>query len=174
MIRPMPDDFPEIAAQMKTAAKVARHYRSSRRVAARWFAERGIKLMRSTPPPKPRIDMPPDFPAYAPTMTKAQLSRRFDVAISVINRWLDETGLAAKSGKREAIIQTWKSDIPPPKRETDYDLAAEYLRRFMPVNRCNSQGKYDPNGFYFRTGSTVMTFPETIERANKMRARQHA
>ena len=174
MMRPMPDDFPEVATRLKAVARIARHYRSSRKVASRWAKDFGLPTYVPEPPPKPRKDMPAEFPMVAATMVKAALARRFGVSISIINRWLNETGTRAKSPKHEAIIQGWKSDIPPPKRETDYDLAAEYLRRFMPVSRCDSRGKYDPNGFYFRTGSTVMTFPETIARAEKMKAREYA
>lgn len=43
--------------------------------------------------------------------------------------------------------------------------AAEYLRRFGPVVRCNEGGAYDPAGARWRRGSVVLSAAEIVERA---------
>lgn len=43
--------------------------------------------------------------------------------------------------------------------------AAEYLKKYGPVTRCNEAGRFDPKGSMWRRGSTVLTDDEVIERA---------
>lgn len=43
--------------------------------------------------------------------------------------------------------------------------AADYLRRFGPVVRCNAKGRYDENGTHWRRNASILTADEIIERA---------
>lgn len=109
----------------------------------------------------------------APTMPKKTLMAHYHVSQKVIDRWICEAGVVAKQTKGTVFkLAAFKVDIPPPKRETAYDLAADYLRRFMPVSRCDLRGKFSHTGDYFRAGQNIYTFAELIEKAARMKARR--
>lgn len=76
--------------------------------------------------------------------------------------------------KRGFRLSKRGADIPPARKEAPADLAADYLRRFMPVHRCGPTGRFLMNGGHFRVGNLVMTPAETIAKANKMREKENA
>lgn len=46
-------------------------------------------------------------------------------------------------------------------------MAADFLRRFCPVSRCDAAGKYDPRGRYWRIGDAVLAEADIIARATR-------
>ncbi|TXH10242.1 MAG: hypothetical protein E6R03_15740 [Hyphomicrobiaceae bacterium] len=100
-------------------------------------------------------------------MSKTSLGEYFNASQTVIERWLCESGVSAKPrppvGKM--ALQGWASDIPPPRRESPEDIAADYLRKWMPVSRHN-------DGKMWFVGRLVLTSQELIDKAEAKRNRE--
>lgn len=62
-----------------------------------------------------------------------------------------------------------KPDHTPQRPQTPSEIAAEYLRKYMPVHRCNECGGYMKKGLHWRAGSSVLTTEELIAKADKYR-----
>jgi hypothetical protein len=90
-------------------------------------------------------------------------------------RWRREAGL---TGRPEPV----KTVKPSRRRENAYLVApvdrasrdtsragdaAEYLRRYGPVYRCDVKGRANPRADYWMRGSTVLTDNDIIERAER-------
>jgi hypothetical protein len=73
---------------------------------------------------------------------------------------------AANRGHERIVTQRYDRDTSPDGE------AADYLRRFGPVYRCNSVGRPDIAGKFWRRGSAVLTSAELIERADYLRSRE--
>jgi len=164
MIRPIPDDFVATQSELKTSAKLAKHYRASTRTVYKWMRALGIVLID----PHRLRPLPSDFPTMARLLTKSALAAHYKTTPQVIARWFTETDLTPKDPRATRnISQTWRPDIPGPRRETEHDLAAEYLRRFGPVSRCDERGRYRQAGDYYLVGNTVHTKDELLARARR-------
>lgn len=166
LIRPIPADFESNRDRMTRRALLA-HYSTSSRTVGRWIKELGLAAKINLPPPKPRLTLPADFAELAPSMSKTSLGEYFNASQKVIERWLCEAGVSAKPrppGSKMAL-QGWVSDIPPPRRESPEDIAADYLRKWQPVSR-HSDGK-----MWF-VGRLVLTSAQLIERAEAKRNRE--
>ena len=133
----------------------------------RWIKELGLAAKINLPPPKPRLIEPADFAELAPSMSKKSLGEYFNASQKVIERWLCEAGVSAKPrppGSKMAL-QGWASDIPPPRRESPEDIAADYLRKWMPVSR------HTTKGLWF-VGRVVLNSQELIDKASSKRNRE--
>lgn len=173
MTRPIPADFRQKRDEIGGTGKLCTHYRASYKTVARWLREAKLPPIKSKPPSKARRPMPPDFPTMAPRSSIGWLTKHYRTSQATVARWFDELGVQPKPAKLRGFkLEKWRSDIPPPKRETDHDLAAEYLRRFMPVSRCDASGRYAIGGDYYRIGCGILTFRELIDRAQSHRARR--
>ncbi|NYD88777.1 hypothetical protein [Sphingomonas melonis] len=150
---PPPSDFAEKWAE-KTNAALCGHYRRGWNTIARWSKELG--LVRPVRLPAPR----------------AVPARKKRVTVDFVRSARERSG-------------------PPPQRPNAYQAAtmtrairdmspagqaADYLRRFGPVVRCDERGRYNENGTHWRRGSTVLTAADVIARAefNGWRADQWA
>ena len=153
-IRPIPDDFVQNRARMTWRALQA-HYGAGSRTIERWIKELGLPAKANLPPPKPRLTLPADFAELAPSMSKTSLGEYFNASQKVIER--PPVGKMALRG--------WASDIPPPRRESPEDIAADYLRKWQPVSR-HSDGK-----MWF-VGRLVLTSQELIDKAEAKRNRE--
>ena len=173
--RPVPHDFPQMVEVIGSVTGLAAHYRASTRAINRFFAETGL-----SPAPQKRrsIPCPEGFAENAQRMTNTTLSIKYDVSLSVIARWLRECGI-----KSNRTLERWasakkftpkpvKSAIPPPKRTEKCDIAAEYMRRLMPVFRCGPTGKYMQGGSHYRVGTVVMTPDELIAEAARRQEKE--
>lgn len=171
--RHMPDDFVEMKPQFSSIRQMTRHWRASEKTIRRWIAETGVphKPSAQTPTLRP---VPDDFAAICPTMTKAKLKVHYRTSDPVLERWIIETGAKPKTHSRGyfKMPRTGGQPIPPPKRENQYDLAAEYLRKFMPVSSCDHYGKWRLNGSHYRVGNTVMTPDEMMAKSEAKKERE--
>lgn len=173
MTRQIPADFRQQRDRLGALANLAIHYRASHRTVSRWLREAKIPPLFKGPPPRSRRPIPPDFRRLAPQSSIGFLTRHYKTSQATVARWLDETGIQPKPAKLRGFkLEAWRSDIPPPRRETDHDLAAEYLRRFMPVSRCDERGRYAQGGDYYRIGCSILTFAELIDRAKAHKQRK--
>lgn len=165
-IRPIPADFESNRDRMTRRALEA-HYSSSSRTVGRWIKELGLAAKINLPPPKPRLTLPADFAELAPSMSKKSLGEYFNASQRVIERWLCEAGVSAKPRPpwSKMAPQGWASDIPPPRRESPEDIAADYLRKWMPVSR------HTTKGLWF-VGRVVLNSQELIDKASSKRNRE--
>ncbi len=118
-----------------------------------------------------KVETPKGFAEIVPLLTIEQLEERFGLKRGVIYRMCRENGLlpARKPMKRRVSYRPWGA---PPKAldPVNHDgsraaLAAEFLRRWAPVYRCDAEGHQLQDGFFWRHGRQVRTDDELIERA---------
>ena len=173
--RPMPDDFLDAYAQARSANDLVVKYSSKHKIITRWMQEAGLPRF-PTGAEASRKHPPACFKANAPIMSKSSLAGRYQVCSATVNRWLDETGLTAKPYQTPIFHkkQSKPADIPPPRRDSPEELAADYLRKWMPVSRCNETGKSVDGGKWWRVGRLVLDSGELVERASAKRAREIA
>lgn len=182
MRRPVPPDFAKIAAT-RCVRHLARHYRAGVEVVRRWLSETGLAPASSTQ----RRTMPADFGAVAPTMTKRALADHYRAHWKKIEAWLAEAGVDATPTRRKAPPRSkpFKRQ-PPPKRNYHWigpkpgvahalprdtsteGRAADHLRRYAPLYRCDAHGRADPKGSHWSYGYSdplILTPEEMVERA---------
>jgi len=172
-IIPVPADFLARRETM-TLPQLQEHYQVSGRTIRSWIKAKGLPSKCKGAWSRRMLLMPDGFGQTAPTMSKAHLMKHYKVSQLVIDRWICEAGVTAKAPRN--FIFTLKNpksnNIPPPKRETKHDLAADYLRKFMAVSRCDERGRYQQGGDYFKAGTRVVTFSELIEKADRLKLRK--
>jgi hypothetical protein len=168
--RKAPADFAEHAHE--TNIELARRYRAGASVLKRWRSELGV-VVRD---PHAQAPIPDGFGLVAPTMTRSQLSNHYQRSDPVIRRWLSECGARA----RKAAPESQARSIPtiggrkhgkidrPHLNTTRAGQAADFLRQFGPVIRCNAAGQYHQHGDHWRRGSTILCADEVIARAQRL------
>jgi len=166
--RAMPDDFAVVGPTM-SAADLQKHYGCSSAKITEWFAALGISRTHRTRF-KPLGSAPENFARIAPTMTLHELEILFDKGSHVIKRWCAECGVSPRRCVPHFVSRA--NRIPPPP-VVFHDLsragqAAEYLRRFGPVFRCNSNGGADAKGDHWSRSGFVLMDEEIITRAERL------
>ena len=187
---PAPDDFTAMAPKNSKAA-LCRYYSCSFDVINRWLEETGAK--HGARPSgynfiKVKLrPIPDDWASVAPRMSKTALRRHYSAAGETIDRWITESRIAPLDTRiahqRAAMAQRFAANggtsrmgrahhvQVSDKIRTMYDDAANALRKYGPVNRCDVNGKYQQAGDYWRVGWNVITGDELLERANAKRSR---
>ena len=161
--RPCPPDFAELAPGMMHKGLMA-HYGAGTDTVRRWAVECDVVIGGSVDRSKARR-LPDGFALVAPTMTMRELRLRYHACHSVIYRWLDEAGVHAR--KPTHWNQRGSSLRPVTKDGSRAGIAAEYLRRFGPVYRCDKLGRPDAKGKLWRRGSAILGDDELIDRARR-------
>lgn len=152
-LRPMPNDFREVAARLKYVKCVAKHYAAGQTTVERWFREAGIK------PGKRQVhELPADFAERAKTMHGFALSQHYGVAPKVVRRWADEAGVTLIKGR---VIPPAKGRVIPPakRRECPADFAqmAAFLTYTGLCNHYNT-GRSAVDRWVSETGATPLVF----------------
>lgn len=183
-LRPIPSDFAIVAPTMPIY-KLQKHYRASARVILRWLRVSGAP--RTTFTPHNKRPVPADLAERAADMHVAALAKHYCVKDETVQRWLAETGCEAARYVRPRKEQPTKERAHSEGRvlqlramnrlnlvtirvSDDADEAADKLRRFCPVTRCDEQGRFDITGKFWRVGRVVLTDAELIERAERRAA----
>ena len=157
--RPVPRDFAAVGALM-TNRDLMTHYRVGQQALRRWRQETGVFGEREKKEPAPA-----SFAAVAPLLSKRDLMARYGVGIMRIERWLGETqttALRKPQGRTRNIASPARIEV-----QTDADKAADYLRKFGPVSRCDEAGKPNLRGGHWRRGSFVLTDADIMARARR-------
>lgn len=150
--RPMPDTFPHDAAVM-SATELAAKYKCNTGKVAEWRKECGVNLS-------------PDI---------AQAARREASRKAVQTRWGDRAKPERITVKRPPPrpAASPKRAFEQPQRDmSPTGIAADYLKRFTAVIRCDVNGRPLPDGFFWRYGRVVLTDEQLIERAEEARERE--
>lgn len=175
----VPADLAERARTM-SVADLAERYAIPRSTMGKMLKREGIipGVRRNVPN---KIPVPADLAELAPTMTQTELSRHYGVSSDAVKRWLREEELAAKRHvptppraprynrpPLRYVRQPGHSNVAAIKSNyTAEDHAADVLRRFGPVYRCDEKGGGDPKGKFWRVGNVVLTGAELIARAER-------
>jgi hypothetical protein len=173
-LRPCPEDFADHARE--TNAELISRYRCTSRTIMRWREQVGIEPRNNDPSP-----MPEGFTDAARRLTTEQLCERFGRSEWCIGRWRREAGIKPLRQARTFDFSGMtgnKLSVASQHHQRDMTIAgqaADHLRRFAPVIRCNEQGHYDPTGHFWRRGSsTPLSAAEIIARAERQGFRPDA
>jgi hypothetical protein len=179
-----PDDFADIAPKHSKAA-LCRFYGQGFDVINRWLSETG-----ATHGGRPkgyttakRRPVPDDWATMCPRLSKTALRRYYTAAGETIDRWIAESGIqplptsdahrqagAKAQGGTSRMGRAHFVHVSDRVRSM-YDDAANVLRKYGPVSRCDENGKYQQAGDYWRVGWNVITGDELLERANAKRSK---
>lgn len=128
--------------------------------------------------------MPEDFAEHAGKWTKYLLGRHYKAGNRTVDRWVAEAGIepvraSAKTDnqiKPDAFYYSRMAFKAPERVTSRHDFAADIIRKYTPVFRCDGNGKYNPVGKLWRVGWNILTGDELLERAEtyKIRARKTA
>lgn len=173
MYDPVPPDFTQKAKELHQAA-LCRHYKCSDAKIRRWLRDADVKAAEPKRGPScNRRPMPDDFAKKAPTMTKVELRAHYSTNDNAINRWLAEAGVSSKRHKSPGGFKFSRtpgiSNIAKLTNYTIYDDAANILRKYGPVYRCDDNGIANHKGKFWRIGSVIATNDELLKRASRKR-----
>lgn len=167
---PVPADFRDVAGKLRNKPLMER-YGVTLAVITRWRDETGIRPPKTQAPINAPEPVPAGFRLVAPTSTRKQLRTRYGKSEPTINRWLRETGItprtAAQQGFVGPAVRTFNPANRPHRDASRAGGAADFLRRFGPVVRCDATGRFDPNGDHWRRGASILTADEVIQRAER-------
>lgn len=158
---PMPADFPQIIATM-TNAQAKAHYGVGDKSLQRWRRQAGVVGEA------PKLDSAPDgFAQSTSIMTMNELCRAYGIGLTRARRWCKELEVwprrAVRSSQR---VKLAPQPVVRPMTRTDF--AADYLRRYGPVYRCDAKGAFSPIGQFYSRGGRVLTGDEVIARATRL------
>ena len=150
---------------------------------------------------RPSSEIPTDLREKWEVMSTRALAAHYGRSVGTVSAWCHRSGLVRDQSwrspsfrskpKPEAVPTPITAEKPAPfrrgtQRKPDYrnaptitvrDLsvvgqAAEYLRRFGSVYRCDERGVATPTGTFWRRGSAILSDAELIERAEYNRRRE--
>lgn len=169
--RPMPDDFAQHA--LETNKMLAERYRATGGTIKRWREQIGVKVNDPSAP----VEVPQGFRLVAPELTMQELRQRYRRSEAIIYRWCRQASVQLRTirkktdkAQRPSLGGMGRAKPAPLNQHRDMThagQAADYLRRFGPVVRCNAGGQYDPTGPCWRRGSTILSADEVIARARR-------
>lgn len=167
LMKPVPNDFAEFAATL-TNADLGEKYGAGKKLISRWRREasvpashKGGGVMRP---------LPPAFTDIAPTMTRNGLRLHFGCSLDTVDRWCRVAGVRAARAAPQRFVGR-KANPSKPHSAPDSSpasRAADYLRRFGPVIRCDDAGVFDSSGGHWRRGSAILGPQDVIDRASRL------
>lgn len=183
------DQIRQLASAGKTPYEAAKILGRTRQAVIGFTWRNGIKW-EPRPLVDPKDSVPRDFPRLYMERSYKDLCFTYSRSVSTIKKWAALLGLRKKRqsmGRAPRVRRptlyaprnvrttaawrptlTGKQPIDRPHRdETPAGQAADYLRRFGPVIRCNAQGQYDQYGDHWLRGSSILTADEIIDRAER-------
>lgn len=170
--KPAPEGFTDDAKHMSIRSLAAK-YNLNQKTISRMIKALGIE--RSVPIiPRKRREAPEGFADAAKTMTLRELAERFSMSTKVASRIIRQMGIVrVPRPKTRTANKGWIMSI---ENRSDADqspahVAANYLRKFDPVLRCNEDGKINPSGKYWHIRGRVVTGDELMEMAESKRER---
>lgn len=176
-LRAIPSDFAEKAKTM-CRNQLVKHYRTSDKAVGRWADECGVHPLKVMMRPAPA-----DWEQLCAKHTAAELRRLLQADIKVIKRWIKETEIEPVPFDRKGIIPpnrrpnllkqmgTPHKAIIRDKPRSIWDDAADVLRHYGPVYRCDERGRADQKGRYWRAGMVILTPDDLLSRADRYRRR---
>lgn len=161
-VRGCPADFAE-HGRLESNRELMARYTATSATITRWRHQTDAFRVG-----KPRAHkMPRGFALVAPTLSRKELRLRYRIGADVLDRLLEKAGVAARPSRLGSPAGRVFAPLDRPNRDvTQAGLAADYLRRFGSVYRCDVNGRQLADGFFWcRGGRVVLTDQELIERA---------
>lgn len=162
----IPADFAE-RWHNTSQAELAAHYKRATGTISLWVKRLGLVRTASstTGINRPR---PADFMAVQAGLTIQQIMLRYGVGRDVVRRWLADSGIDRQQLRLIKPNAYLTAPIDRVARDSSRaGQAADFLRRFGAVYRCNERGGADVKGNRWRRGSAILTDAELIERAER-------
>lgn len=173
--RPVPDDFEQHVHESYN--QLGRRYGAGYGTVHRWIIERGVVR----PPAKSQrkvLPVPADYATATAGMSRRAVAKLHGVSEDTAERWDREQQVvrdcyrggrprAVKPVRRVSIVPTYMTaPVDRPHLDMSYaGRAAEYLRRFGPVIRCDANGRFAIDGTHWRRGSTLLDAAQIVDRA---------
>jgi hypothetical protein len=170
--RDMPADFAEHATEpMKDLKK---RYSAGDPNIRKWRQQLAVTVSLG-----PKIkQMPADFAEVQQGKSILTLAEHYGCGKLPVSRWLKELGIQRERfvsaapvntpAKPAHLVRNAYMTTPVDRALKDGSragLAADFLRKFGPVWKCNDRGSPDIAGSHWRRGSSILTDAEIIERA---------
>lgn len=162
---PIPEDFREYAHE--TNEQLAARFDKHPDTIKKWKRRLGIKSpRRGGRAPSNMVPMPADFADNAKRMTRNELARHYGRSDATIRRLLRVAGIEAMRRQDRPKVGYLKAPVDRAHRDLSRaGMAADFLRYYGGLSRCDADGAFNPNGDHWRRGSTILTADEVIARA---------
>ena len=177
----MPADVEQMLAELSDV-EIARQTGASRKTVGNWRERLGVPRNPLVKGGSYAAPVPEGFEELQAGKSIKELARILKASPHTVRRWLRATGLydgrviecaprqrhqLTRAPMKSTFIQTATPDRPHIDR-SPAGQAAEFLRRFGPVQRCNEQRQYDPAGNYWLRGGFRLNADEIIQRAERL------
>lgn len=181
MQRPVPDDFHDRARSHGFNDNMG-FYGCGYETLQRWYTETGLPKIRSKrekgqPAPKGFEDFAREH-SQRETMRHFGISRdmvrTFEAQMKITRVRFMKTPTEGRGHAAKFIKVNAYQTAPVNRFQRDMSAAgqaADFLRKFGPVYRCDVRGKAIEDGFFWRRGSAILSDAELIERADWMRSK---
>ena len=170
--RPMPEDFP-IHGKVETQKQLMLRYECGTKAIGRWRKQCGF-TQKNAPAIKPK-PIPDDFASACAVMTIRQVCEHFSIGVGTMRKYCAVKGVKPCPEPRRPRL-----NVGRPKRrdfggiassvhrdDSEAGRAANFLRRFGPLFRCDAQGHQLQDGFFWNRGGYVLTDEDIIARAQR-------
>ena len=180
MQRPVPDDF-RGRAQSHGFNDNMGFYGCGYETLQRWYAETGLPKVRSKR--EKGLAAPEGFEDFARSHSQRETMRHFGISRDMVRTFEAKMDLkrvrfitapTVPSAAPKFIKPNAYQTAPVNRVQRDMSAAgqaADFLRKFGPVYRCDVKGAPLADGFFWRRGSAILSDAELIERADWMRSK---
>ena len=169
IVHQVPDNLVQLYLETRSSEKVAIILGVGSSTVCKWLKDAGVQINVANT----RHPIPADFAEHAPHMTQGQLEAAYSASHGVVRRWLGDAGVSP----RKVVVVPIARDrgpgyvnIAPSQTYGPEDAAADTLRKFGAVFRCDERGRADHKGTHWRFGNVVLTGDELIARAERKAA----
>lgn len=166
--KPAPVDFAHFAA-IETVDLLMKRYSCGTALITRWRREVSgdgpkIRPSRETKP------MPDGFALVAANLTERELRERYGISKHTVHKWCARAAVSPRKATRPVVSlgAMGRPKAAPMGQNRDTSragMAADFLRKFGPVVRCDATGRFNPTGDHWRRGPSVLCADEIIARA---------
>lgn len=168
-----PEGFTDDAKHMSIRSLAAK-YNLNQKTVSRMI--KTLDIERTVPIiPRKRREAPEGFADAAKTMTLRELAERFSMSTKVASRLIRRMGIVrvSRPKTRPSTNRGWVMSIENRSKadQSPAHIAANYLRGFDPVLRCDHTGKLNPEGSHWHIRGRVVTGDELMEMAESKRER---
>lgn len=124
--------------------------------------------------------IPDHFEAFYRTHTGKETAAHYNVSEGTVVRWAQTKGIrrdrpkAQPKPRASRVLKPGKPAGPsatPNAIKRDYSVAgqaADFLRKFGPVKRCDAARSYDENGDHWLRGGFLLTAEDVVARATRL------
>lgn len=121
--------------------------------------------------------MPTDFRSVLEAKGSSGAAKHYRASLSTITKWRMRLGIKLHTRMARPLRQHgfrgrrgWGTERPILLHLdlTAVGQAADFLRKWLPVSRCDATGKFNAKGDHWRVGNKVQTADEVMHRAKRL------